>query len=227
MKGVILAGGTASRLSPLSRVLNKHLLPVNGLPMIYYPIMTLQSSGIEDILIILGGNSVGEMVNLLQDGSELKVNITYRYQKNALGIANALGLARNYVNGTFVLMLGDNIFPNFTFCNYDDARIFVTKSTTPEKFGVAVIAGDKVTDIVEKPSDFISNDIVTGLYVYPESVFDIVDTLTPSKRGELEITDLNKALCPINYTRVESWFDVGEYNALSEADLFLRSVHDS
>lgn len=223
MKGVVLAGGTATRLRPLSNVVNKHLFPVYDLPMIYYPIRTLAESGVRDVLVVIGDSSTGDIVKLLQDGSELGVKITYRYQSGgALGIAHALNLARDFVDGDFVLILGDNIFfDRFNFLTMRVPHVFLTRSDTPEKFGVAEIERGKIIRIVEKPKKFISNLIVTGLYLYPKSVFDFIDTLEPSARGELEITDLNNALGSCNYTIVDKWFDVGEYETLLEASTYV------
>lgn len=224
MKGVVLAGGLATRLKPLSDVVNKHLFPVYDLPMIYYPIRTLEEGGVKDILIVIGERSAGDIVNLLQDGSELGVNITYRYQSGgALGIAHALNLARDFVDGDFVLILGDNLFfDEFNFLEMRAPHLFLTQSNTPEKFGVAEVKDDKIIRIVEKPKEFISNLIVTGLYLYPKSVFDFIDSLVPSARGELEITDLNNVLGGCDYTVIDDWFDVGEYETLLEAANLMR-----
>jgi len=219
MRGVVLAGGLATRLKPLSNVLNKHLFPVYDLPMIYYPIKTLADGGIKDILVVIGERSAGDIVSLLQDGSELGVDITYRYQGGgALGIAHALNIARDFVDGDFTLILGDNLFfDTLNFTAMTVPHLFLTKSNTPEKFGVAEIDDGKIIRIVEKPKEFVSNLIVTGLYLYPSSVFEIIDSLEPSTRGEFEITDLNNKLGGCDYTVIDKWYDVGEYDTLLEA----------
>jgi len=226
MKGIVLAGGTATRLKPLSDVLNKHLFPVGNLPMIYYPIQTLVAGGIKDILVIVGGNSVGDVVNLLGDGSVFGANIYYRYQKEASGIADALKLAEDFVDGDFALILGDNIF--FEFIDLSTKKVphlFLTKTNTPERFGVVELSNGEIVRIIEKPVEFVSYLAVTGLYLYPASVFDYVNNLKPSARGELEITDLNNML-KCNYTIIDKWFDVGEYDILLEASNCLLNKGD-
>ena len=225
MKGVVLAGGTATRLRPLSNVLNKHLFPVYDLPMVYYPIRTLAEGGVKDILVVID-TSAGEIVNLLQDGSELGVKISYRYQSGgALGIAHALALARDFVDGDFALILGDNVFfDKFNLLKMQVPHLFLTKSSTPEKFGVADTKDGKIIRIIEKPKEFISDLIVTGLYLYPKSVFDFIDDLKPSARGELEITDLNNMLGSCDYTTVDKWFDVGEYETLLGASNYIQGA---
>jgi len=226
MKGVILAGGLATRLRPLSNVVNKHLFPVFDLPMIYYPVKTLLNAGVTDILVVIGDRSAGDIVNLLQDGSELGASVSYRYQHGgALGIAHALNLARDFVDGDFALILGDNIFfDKFNFSEMLVPHLFLTTSNTPEKFGVAEISKGKIIRIVEKPKEFISSLIVTGLYLYPKSVFGLIDDLKPSARGELEITDLNNLLGNCDYTTVDKWFDVGEYDTLLEASNYVKEL---
>jgi len=226
MKGVILAGGLATRLRPLSNVVNKHLFPVFDLPMIYYPVKTLLNAGVTDILVVIGDRSAGDIVTLLQDGSELGASVSYRYQHGgALGIAHALNLARDFVDGDFALILGDNIFfDKFNFSEMLVPHLFLTTSNTPEKFGVAEISKGKIIRIVEKPKEFISSLIVTGLYLYPKSVFGLIDDLKPSARGELEITDLNNLLGNCDYTTVDKWFDVGEYDTLLEASNYVKEL---
>lgn len=231
MKGVVLAGGNATRLRPLSNVLNKHLFPVYDVPMIYCPIQTLVAGGVTDIMVILGGNSVGDIVTLLQDGSTLGAKITYRYQSGgALGIAHALGIARDFIDGDFALILGDNVFfDNISISDKTAPHLFLTRSLAPERFGVAVVDVDTgaIIRIVEKPKERISDLVVTGLYLYPKSVFSIIDDLKPSARGELEITDLNNSIGNCNYTVVDKWFDVGEYDTLHEASEVMRRERDN
>ena len=226
MRGVVLAGGLATRLKPLSEVVNKHLFPVFDLPMIYYPIKTLVGGGIKDILVVVGEKSVGDIIDLLQDGSTLGANIYYRYQSGgSMGIAHALGLARDFVDDDFALILGDNIFfDRFDLSSMQTPHLFITKSSTPEKFGVAVLENDKIIKIVEKPKEFVSDLIVTGLYLYPKRVFNLIDKLEPSSRGELEITDLNNMLGECTYTVIDRWFDVGEYDTLLEASNLIRKT---
>lgn len=222
MKGVILAGGSGTRLKPLSTAINKHVFPVNNLPMIYYPINTLVSGGITEILVVLGGHSIGKIIRLIEEEGKFNAKFTYKYQADAFGIAHALNLARDFVDGNFALILGDNIFiDKIDFSVSDVPHLFLSETNNPEKFGVAVIEEEKIVRMVEKPKDFISNLAITGLYVYPESVFDVIDELEPSKRGELEITDLNnRYFCA--YTLLHKpWFDVGEYDSLMQASNYL------
>jgi glucose-1-phosphate thymidylyltransferase len=228
MKGVVLAGGLATRLKPLSDVVNKHLFPVYNLPMIYYPIKTLVDGGISEILVVIGERSAGDIVNLLQDGSELGAKVSYRYQAGgALGIAHALNLAKDFVDGDFALILGDNIFmERFDLLKKQVPHLFLVESITPEKFGVAEIKDGKIVHIVEKPKKPTSYWIVTGLYLYPKHVFDLIDNLKPSARGELEITDLNNMLGSCSYTVVDKWFDVGEYEMLLEAANLVKENHN-
>lgn len=228
MKGVVLAGGTATRLKPLTSVLNKHLIPVFRKPMVYYPIQTLIDGGIKDILIILGGESVGMMIKLLGDGSEFGARFYYRHQGEALGIAHALNLARDFVDGNFALILGDNIFTERVNLSVAEVpHVFLAETNTPEKFGVAVIERGRLVRIVEKPKEFVSNWAVTGLYIYPKNVFVIIDNLEPSARGELEITDLNnKYACAYSFLH-SPWFDVGEYDTLLKAANYIKEYYDS
>lgn len=209
MKGVILAGGKGTRLLPATRVMNKHLIPILNLPMILYPISTLKSLGVTEIMIVSGGDHIGGFAEFLGDGSEYGVSLTYRVQKEAGGIAQALGLAREFVGDDRVaVILGDNIFDNSVLVGADNnvhrdsAHIFVKRVSDPERFGVIVAEdhgddkdGDPVVvvHIIEKPKNPPSDRAVTGLYIYPPRVFDIIDTLSPSARGELEITDVNNA----------------------------------
>lgn len=199
MKGIILAGGTGSRLFPLTKVANKHLLPVYDKPMIYYPILTLQRAGINDILIVSGRRHVGDFLELLGSGKDFQVNLSYEIQEEAGGIAQALSLAQNFVSGgQMVVVLGDNIFEDDISPYVVDfesrrsgAAIFLKEVSNPSSYGVAQFNGDKLIGIVEKPSDPQSSLAVTGLYMYDNNVFDVIRTLKPSARGELEVTDLN------------------------------------
>lgn len=197
MKGIILAGGTGSRLYPLTKVTNKHLLPVGEKPMIYHPIEKLIEVGIEEILIVTGTEHMGDVVNLLGSGKDFNCRFTYKVQDEAGGIAQALGLAENFAgNDPVIVILGDNIFENSlktAVKNYDGsgAQILIQEVKDPERYGVAELDGDKVISIDEKPQEPKSNFAVTGIYFYDAKVFECIKTLKPSGRGELEITDVN------------------------------------
>lgn len=197
MKGIILAGGTGSRLYPLTKVTNKHLLPVGEKPMIYHPIEKLTEVGIEEILIVTGTEHMGDVVNLLGSGKDFNCRFTYKVQDEAGGIAQALGLAENFAgNDPVIVILGDNIFEKSlktAVKNYDGsgAQILIQEVEDPERYGVAELDGDKVISIDEKPQDPKSNFAVTGIYFYDVNVFECIKTLKPSGRGELEITDVN------------------------------------
>ncbi len=200
MKGVILAGGLGTRLSPLTKITNKHLLPLYDKPMIYYPIQTLVNAGIEDIMIVTGGNNAGDFLRLLGNGREFGLkDISYTYQETEGGIADALSLAEHFSEGEKLLvMLGDNVIEKNIIepvRKYKDqekgARILLKEVDNPQDYGVAVIEGEKVVKIIEKPKDPPTNFAVIGIYMYDSMVFDIINGLEPSDRGELEITDVN------------------------------------
>ena len=200
MKGIILAGGSGSRLDPLTRVTNKHLLPIYDRPMIYYPIETLRGMGIREVMVVLGGKSIGDIVELLGDGADFGLSLTYRYQREALGIAHAIGLARDFVGGdSFCVVLGDNILRGPALL--DIATAFETgpfgagcllyKVPDPERFGVAELNGDgRVVGFEEKPVQPKSDLIPIGVYFLRSDAFRVIDGLRPSGRGELEITDV-------------------------------------
>lgn len=213
MRGVILAGGKGTRLLPFTKVINKHLLPVYDRPMIYFPIRTLRDLGYKDIVIVTGGENVGSFVDMLGDGSLYGINITYRVQLEAGGIAQALGCVEGLVDGIFPVILGDNYFE--TPVPASVPTIIVKTMDNPKRFGV--YDGMK---IVEKPSRTISNLAVTGLYWYDERVFEVIKTLMPSKRGELEITDVNNWYLKQPETEVvnyrEYWSDMGTIESLGE-----------
>jgi glucose-1-phosphate thymidylyltransferase len=213
MKGIILAGGLGTRLHPLTHITNKHLLPVYDRPMIFYPIETLVEAGIRDILIVTGGSNAGDFLRLLGNGKEFGLkHINYTYQKGEGGIAEALSLAQYFAdNDKIVVMLGDNIIEksvkkyveNF-ISQPKGARILLKEVDDPERFGVAEMMDNKILKITEKPEKPDSKHAVTGIYMYDSRVFDIIKTLKPSRRGELEITDVNN-----NYiTRDEMAYDV-------------------
>lgn len=197
MKGIVLAGGTGSRLFPLTKVTNKHLLPVGKKPMIYYPIEKLIQAGMDEILIVTGTEHMGAVVNLLGSGKDFGCRFTYKVQDEAGGIAQALGLAENFVGSdTMTVILGDNIFETSldeALNNYPGTggQILLQKVDDPERFGVAELDGDKIIGIEEKPEQPKSDYAVTGIYMFDADVFDLIKTLKPSGRGELEITDVN------------------------------------
>src|ERR1700759_4293986 len=202
MKGIVLAGGTGSRLFPLTKITNKHLLPIYDRPMIYYPIQTLVAAGVRDILIVTGGRNSGDFLRLLANGKEFGLkHINYTYQEGEGGIADALALAEHFAEGSKVcVMLGDTIIEGSIVQAVRDfeaqergAKILLKQVNDAERFGVAEIQGDRIIDIEEKPAKPKSNYAVTGIYMYDETVFDKTRTLKPSARGELEITDGNNA----------------------------------
>jgi glucose-1-phosphate thymidylyltransferase len=218
MKGVILAGGLGTRLMPCTKVSNKHLLPVYDKPMIYYPLRTLVNAGLEDIMIVTGGNNPGDFLKLLGNGCEFGLkDISYTYQEGEGGIADALRLAGNFVDkDKMVVMLGDNIIKDDISNAVKDfekqdrgARIFLKEVSNPERFGVAEIEGDRIINIEEKPKKPKSNYAVVGLYMYDSDVFKIIETLKPSNRGELEITDVNNEYIrrgTMTYSILEGWW---------------------
>jgi glucose-1-phosphate thymidylyltransferase len=231
MKGVILAGGTGSRLYPLTKVTNKHLLPVYDKPMIYYPMETLINAGIKDIMIVSGRGHAGHFLELLGSGVEHGVHFTYEIQEKAGGIAQALSLAEDFVDGDSVtVILGDNIFQDNIkedVANFNDgAKIFLKEVPDAHRFGVAELKGKKVIGIEEKPKEPKSNFAVTGLYIYDSEVFDAIKTLKPSGRGELEITDVNNYYISkevMEYGVLEGfWSDAGTFDSLLRASLMIQ-----
>ncbi len=230
LRGVILAGGTGSRLMPLTKVTNKHLLPIGQKPMIYYPIEKLTAVGISEILIVTGVEHMGDVVSLLGSGKGFKCKFTYKVQDEAGGIAQALGLAENFANaGKLAVILGDNIF-EANLKKYADkflaqkagARLLLKQVPDPKRFGVAQISGNKVTGIEEKPKKPKSDYAVTGIYFYDSAVFEIIRTLKPSGRGELEITDVNNAYISngrLEYDIIEGWWsDAGTFESLKRVN---------
>ncbi|MGD9014838.1 MAG: sugar phosphate nucleotidyltransferase, partial [Candidatus Omnitrophota bacterium] len=202
MKGIILAGGLGRRLEPLTRITNKHLLPVYNKPMIYYPIQTLVDAGIRDIMIVTGGNNAGDFLRLLGNGKEFGLkDINYTYQRGEGGIADALSLAEHFSDGEkIVVILGDNVIEK-SIKQYvqkfsrqpKGARILIKQVPDPERFGVVQLKAKRIIRIHEKPKKPKTNYIVTGIYMYDAQVFEIIRGLEPSRRGELEITDVNNA----------------------------------
>lgn len=242
IKGVILAGGTGSRLSPLTKVTNKHLLPVYDEPMIFKVIKTLTYSGIKDITIVLGGESVGDFVRLLGDGNQFNANFNYVYQKRAGGIAEALYLSKKIVKGHKVaVILGDNIFENsfkseiniFEVSSKYQCCLFLKEVEDPQRFGVAELNGNNmIKSIEEKPMNPKSNYIVTGLYLYDEKVFEIIDFIMDkigySKRGELEITDVNNYYIKnykVKAIKIQGfWSDAGTFDTLIKSSNFIKNI---
>jgi glucose-1-phosphate thymidylyltransferase len=236
MKGVILAGGTGSRLYPLTKVTNKHLLPVYDKPMIYYPMETLINAGIKDIMIVSGKGHAGHFLELLGSGVDHGVHFTYEIQEHAGGIAQALYLAKDFVDGDSVtVILGDNIFQDNIKEDVKSfktgAKIFLKEVPDAYRFGVAELKGEKVVDIEEKPREPKSNFAVTGLYIYDSGVFDVIKTLKPSRRGELEITDVNNYY--VNKEVMEYrifkgfWSDAGTFESLLRASLMVKQHQKS
>ncbi|MEQ9398225.1 MAG: sugar phosphate nucleotidyltransferase [Longimicrobiales bacterium] len=236
MKGVILAGGLGSRLLPMTRVTNKHLLPVYDRPMIYYPIQQLVHAGIEDILVVTGGNHAGDFLKLLRNGHEFGLkHLSYAYQEGEGGIAEALGLAQHFAAGEpVVVILGDNIFQDALSDAVDryrqgdgGAMILLKEVEDPERFGVASLDGERVTRIVEKPADPESHWAVTGCYFYDARVFEIIEGLEPSARGELEITDVNNRFIEWGALRHHTlqgwWTDAGTVPSLHRATSLVAS----
>ncbi len=241
MKGIVLAGGTATRLFPLTIVTNKHLLPIYDRPMIYYPIETLASMGIREVLVIVGGKSVGDVVELLGDGQHFGLDLTYRYQRGALGIAHAIGLARDFVgDDAFCCVLGDNILrgPDLR----DVAQAFEKSNAgagtllfrvpDPERFGVAELDADgRVIGFEEKPAEPKSDLIPIGVYFLRPDAFGVIEHLAPSGRGEFEITDVLNHYIPDGrlFTRIYEghWTDAGTVPSLLRASELARDDHDA
>ncbi len=232
MKGVILAGGSGTRLRPFTRVMNKHLLPVGPFPMIYWPIQKLKESGIKDILIITNPGDIAAFFTLLGNGEGLGVTLSYMLQNQAGGIANALNLAKSFVmNEKFVVLLGDNIFED-TLTPYIEqfneqstgARILLKRVKNPQRFGVATLDSDSklVTSIIEKPEHPDSDYCVTGIYMYGPEAFEYIKQLAPSARGEVEITDLNNLYIrqqTLQFSILEGWWvDAGTPRSLFQAN---------
>ncbi len=230
MKGVILAGGLGTRLYPLTYSTNKHLLPVYDKPMVFYPIQTLVSAGIDEIMIVTGGPHAGHFLQVLKNGKSLGVkHLEFAYQEGEGGIPVALSLAEDFADGgPIAVILGDNttdtdIKPaveNF----FEGATVFLKEVPDPQRFGVATVVGEKIVRIVEKPASPESNLAVTGLYIYDSKVFEIIHSLRPSRRGELEITDVNNDYLKrgdLNWSILEGyWRDAGTFETLLEANVY-------
>ncbi len=230
LRGIVLAGGTGSRLLPLTKVTNKHLLPVGHKPMIFYPIEKLTGIGIEEILIVTGVEHMGDVVSLLGSGKDFNCRFTYKVQDQAGGIAQALALAENFAsNQPVTVILGDNIF-QANLKSYGEkflaqgggARILLKQVPHPQRFGVAELSGGRIIGIEEKPERPKSDYAVTGIYFYDEAVFDIIRTLKPSARGEFEITHVNDAYITkgrLAYDIIDGWWtDAGTFESLTKAN---------
>ena len=240
MKGVILAGGLGTRLLPMTRITNKHLLPVYDRPMIYYPLQQLAYAGIEDVLIVTGGGSAGDFLRLLRNGREFGLKyLRYAYQEGEGGIAQALGLAQHFAAGEPVaVLLGDNIFQHpirnavEAFREKPDGAMVLLKEVPdPERFGVARMEDERIVEIIEKPSVPSGELAVTGCYFYDPSVFDIISGLEPSKRGELEITDVNNAYLKrgaLSHHMVDGWWtDAGTVESLFRASTLVAQEENN
>jgi glucose-1-phosphate thymidylyltransferase len=230
VKGVVLAGGLGSRLRPLTAVTNKHLLPVYDKPMIYYPIQTLVNAGVRDIMIVTGGNSAGDFLKLLKNGRDFGLkHLDYTYQEGEGGIAAALSLCEDFADSEPVcIVLGDNVIEG-NICRAvkayrhqgGGAKILLKKVPDPQRFGVPELAGARVVRIEEKPEEPKSDYAVIGIYMYDSSVFEIIKTLKPSGRGELEITDVNNAYIgrgEMTWDELDGWWtDAGTFESLLRA----------
>lgn len=225
MRGVLLAGGTGTRLRPLTHIANKHLLPVYNKPMILYPLEILKGLGVNEILVVAGGEHVGAFADFLGDGSTFGVRFTYKVQKQAGGIAQALSLADDFVTDQFVVILGDNIFEYPPALPLKENCGFVLKEVeNPERFGVFHDG-----EIIEKPKKPLSNKVVTGIYFYTPEIFDFISTLEPSARGELEITDVNNWCLKNRPTTTilydGFWSDAGTFDSLMRASTWAFQKH--
>ena len=231
MKGVILAGGTGTRLGLLTKVVNKHLLPIYDRPMIMFPIQTLASLGIQSIIIVTDKHRAGDFMSLLGSGRDYGLRFTYGLQDKAAGIADAISVARDFALGdSITTILGDNIFLGFQTKSKqleNLAKIFLKTVKDPERFGIAKVKNGRIIEIIEKPQYFESDLAITGLYQYPPDVFELIDNLLPSERNELEVTELNKIFLKQNrlsYEIIESeWIDAGTHESLFEAQTIVRN----
>lgn len=235
MKGIVLAGGKGTRLMPLTKVVNKNILPIYNKPLIYYPILTLRDAGVKEILIISGPGHAGQFLDLLGSGKELGVDLSYDIQEEPKGLAHGLAIAEDFAdNGQIAFILGDNIFENSLKKAVDDfkkqpkgAKIVIKQVSDPERFGVVQFnkKGDKITKIIEKPKRPPTNWMVTGFYLYDNRVFDIIRKLKPSARNEYEITDVNNFYIKegtMAYQKTKGrWIDAGTFDALLEANIFI------
>jgi len=238
VKGIILAGGLGTRLFPLTKITNKHLLPVYDKPMIYYPLQTLVEAGIEDIMVVTGGNHAGDFLRLLGNGDEFGLKgINYAYQEKEGGIAEALNLAEHFADGDkIIVILGDNLIEKSIKNEVKEfsgqkagARILIKEVSHPERFGVVEFEGDKIINIAEKPKKPKTNYVVTGIYMYDSQVFEFIHSLEPSGRGELEITDVNNMYLSrgqLSYSKLDGWWtDAGTFESLHRASQLVAEKH--
>lgn len=230
MIGIVLAGGTGSRLNPLTKVTNKHLLPICTKPMIYYPIETLKSVGINEIIVVTGKEHAGDVMELLGSGKDLDVSFTYKVQDEPGGIAQALGLCEDICDAHFLVILGDNVFLDgkIDISTTHRCKLFLATSNTPERFGVPLFERKDIVKIIEKPKEIIGNRnyVVTGLYLYENAVFDFIHHLEPSTRGELEITDVNNWYISkrggVDYQVFDGyWSDAGTFESLKKVQEYI------
>ncbi|WP_042195376.1 sugar phosphate nucleotidyltransferase [Paenibacillus camerounensis] len=236
MKGIILAGGTGSRLYPLTKVTNKHLLPVGKYPMIFHSVHKLKQAGIKDILIVTGKEHMGDVVNLLGSGREMGVTFTYKVQDEAGGIAQALDLAEQFVGkDQMIVILGDNVFEDDISAFVDNfreqkngAKILIQQVNDPSRFGVPELYDGRIISIEEKPANPKSSYAVTGIYMFDNEVFKIIKTITPSARGELEITDVNNAYInrgELTFDILQGWWtDAGTHASLAKANGLAQEI---
>ncbi|MDP4096513.1 sugar phosphate nucleotidyltransferase [Paenibacillus sp. P96] len=236
MKGIILAGGTGTRLYPLTKVTNKHLLPVGKYPMIFHAVHKLKQAAIQDILIVTGKDHMGDVVNLLGSGSEMGVSFTYKVQDEAGGIAQALDLAEQFVGeDQMVVILGDNVFVDDISPYVENfrkqeagAKLLLQQVEDPKRFGVAELLGERIVSIEEKPQNPKSNYAVTGIYMFDHKVFEIIKTLKPSARGELEITDVNNEYInkgELSFDILQGWWtDAGTHVSLAKANDLSKDI---
>ena len=237
MKGIILAGGLGTRLNPLTKITNKHLLPIHNKPMIYYPVETLINAGITDIMIVTGGSCAGDFLRLLGNGMEFGLkHINYTYQEGEGGIADALSLAEYFADRQKIcVILGDNIIEKNVIkavkdfeAQKDGAKILLKEVPDPERFGVAEVKSGRLVNIVEKPRQPKSNLAVIGIYMFDARVFDIIKTLKPSDRGEFEITDVNNAYVKegkMTWEMLQGWWtDAGTFESLLRANILVSQT---
>ncbi|KEK24788.1 sugar phosphate nucleotidyltransferase [Bacillus gaemokensis] len=236
MKGIILAGGTGSRLYPITKVTNKHLLPVGRYPMIYHAVYKLKQCEITDIMVVTGKEHMGDVVNFLGSGYDFGVSFTYRVQDRAGGIAEALGLCEHFVgDDRMLVILGDNIFSDELRPYVEEymeqeqgAKVLLQKVEDPARFGVPSIENGKITEIEEKPKEPKSSYAVTGIYMYDAQVFSYIKHLKPSARGELEITDINNWYLKrevLTYNEMSGWWtDAGTHTSLQTANTLARDI---
>jgi glucose-1-phosphate thymidylyltransferase len=237
LKGIVLAGGLGTRLYPITKITNKHLLPIYDKPMIFYPIRTLVDAGITEILVVTGGNNAGDFLRILGNGKEFGLkHINYTYQEGEGGIAQALSLAEHFADKEPVaVILGDNVYEQSVAASAAEfiahgrgAKIHLKKVENPQRFGVPIIDGKRIVKIEEKPKQPKSDYAVTGLYMYDATVFEIIKTLKPSGRGELEITDVNNAYIDRNdmtHAIIDGWWsDAGTFDSLLRTNILVAST---